>query len=120
MTAPASTSLCPLRYLLAECTTRSAPCSNGRVSAGVGTVLSTATRTPAEWASSHAAARSVICHIGFAGVSSHSSRVCPGRIADASAPGSVVSVNSTSRPQVSANSASHARTPKYRTRDTST
>ena len=119
-TAPASTSPCPLRYLLAECTTRSAPCSNGRVSTGVATVLSTATRTPAACASSQTAARSVTSHIGFAGVSVHSSRVRPGRIAAVTASRSVVSVNSTSRPQVSANSASHLRTPQYRTRETST
>ena len=41
-------------------------------------------------------------------------------MAAATAPGSVVSVNSTSRPQVSANSASHFRTPQYSTRETST
>ena len=45
-TAPASTSPCPFRYLVAECTTRSAPNSSGRVSTGVATVLSTATRDP--------------------------------------------------------------------------
>ena len=41
-------------------------------------------------------------------------------MAAATAPRSVVSVNSTSRPQVSANSASHFRTPQYRTRGTTT
>src|SRR5260370_728860 len=55
-TAPASTSLWPFRYLVAECTTRSAPCSNGRVSTGVATVVSTATRTPAACASAQTAA----------------------------------------------------------------
>ena len=62
----------------------------------------------------------MISHIGFAGVSTHSSRVRPGRIAVATAPGSEVSVNSTSSPQVRANSASHFRTPQYSTRETST
>ncbi len=119
-TAPASTSLWPLRYLVAECTTRSAPSSSGRVSTGVATVLSTATRTPAEWASSQTAARSVISHIGLAGVSTHNSRVRPGRIAACTAARSEVSVNSTSRPQVRPNSASHFRTPQYSTRETST
>src|SRR5206468_3490515 len=66
-TAPASTSPCPFRYLVAECTTRSAPNSNGRVSTGVATVLSTATRTPDACARSQTAARSVISHIGLAG-----------------------------------------------------
>ena len=119
-TAPASTSPCPFRYLVAECTTRSAPNSNGRVSTGVATVLSTATRTPAACARSHTAARSVISHIGLAGVSTQSSRVRPGRMAAATAARSPVSVNSTSRPQVRANSASHLRTPQYRTRETRT
>jgi hypothetical protein len=105
---------------VAECTTKSAPCSNGRVSTGVATVLSTATRTPAACASWQMAARSVISHIGLAGVSTHSSRVRPGRIAAATASRSVVRVNSTSGPQVRANSASHLRTPQYRTRETST
>ena len=105
---------------MAECTTRSAPSSSGLVSTGVATVLSTATRTPAEWASSQTAARSVISHIGFAGVSAQMSRVRPGRIAAWSAARSQVSVNSTSRPQVRPNSASHLRTPQYSTRETST
>jgi hypothetical protein len=72
------------------------------------------------WASVQTAARSVSSHMGFAGVSTHTSRVRPGRMADRSASRSVVSTNSTSRPQVSANSASHLRTPQYSTRDTST
>lgn len=86
--------------------------TTGRVSTGVATVLSTATRTPAACASAQTAARSVTSHMGLAGVSTHSSRVRPGRIAAATAPRSVVSANSTSRPQVRANSASHFRTPQ--------
>ena len=97
---------------VAECTTRSAPCSNGLVSTGVATVLSTATRTPAACTSAQIDARSVTSHMGLAGVSTHSSRVRPGRIAAATAPRSAVSANSTSRPQVRANSASHLRTPQ--------
>ena len=34
----------PLRYLVAECTTRSAPCSSGRCRIGEAKVLSTTTR----------------------------------------------------------------------------
>jgi len=120
VTSRVSSNVGPSGVRGAECTTRSAPCSNGRVSTGVATVLSTATRTPAAWPSSQTAARSVMSHIGLAGVSTHSSLVRPGRIAAATASRSVVSVNSTSRPQVSANSASHLRTPQYKTRETST
>ena len=42
--APATTSEWPLRYLVAECITMSAPSSIGRVSTGVATVESTASR----------------------------------------------------------------------------
>ena len=120
-TAPASTSPCPFRYLVAECTTRSAPNSNGRVSTGVATVLSTATRTPAACARSAGG--------GQVGDLPHRvGRASPPRAAGSGRAGSAaataarseVSVNSTSRPQVSANSASHLRTPQYRTRETST
>ena len=71
----------------------------GRVSTGVATVLSTATRTPAAWASSQMPARSVISHMGLAGVSTHSSRVRPGRMAELTASWSPVSTNSTSSPR---------------------
>ncbi|MNC92063.1 hypothetical protein D3C83_84260 [compost metagenome] len=37
---------CPPRYLVSECTTMSAPCSNGRHRYGVGTVLSTMSGAP--------------------------------------------------------------------------
>ena len=50
MRAPASMSLWPLRYLVAECMTMSAPCSIGRVSTGVAEVLSTPSTAPARWA----------------------------------------------------------------------
>src|SRR6266487_3188565 len=94
--------------------------AGGQHRPGVATVLSTATRATAEWASSQTAARSVISHIGFAGVSTQMGRVRPGRIAASTAARSQVSVNSTSRPQVRPNSASHLRTPQYSTRETST
>ena len=97
--APASTSLWPFRYLVAECMTRSAPSSSGRVSSGVGTVLSTATTAPAAWARPLSASMSLTAQVGFAGVSSQSRRVRPGRSAAWTAAGSVVSTKSTSRPQ---------------------
>ncbi len=37
----------PPRYFVAECTTMSAPCSNGRMRYGVAMVLSTTRGTPA-------------------------------------------------------------------------
>ena len=59
----------PLRYLVAECMTMSAPCSIGRVSTGDATVESTASSAPARWAMSAAAAMSVMPQVGLAGVS---------------------------------------------------
>src|SRR5882724_5840648 len=50
VSAPAITSLCPFKYFVAECMTRSAPRLSGRVSTGVAAVLSTASRAPPEWA----------------------------------------------------------------------
>src|SRR6266568_8979600 len=47
------------------------------------------------------------------------SRVRPGRIERSTASRSLESMNSTSRPHVNANSASHFRTPQYNTRETS-
>jgi len=63
------TSEWPLRYFVAECITTSAPSSIGRVNRGVAAVESTATSAPMERAISHAAAMSVMSHVGFAGVS---------------------------------------------------
>ena len=75
----------PLRYLVAECMTMSAPCSIGRVSTGVPTVESTASSAPARWAMSAAAAMSVTHQVGLAGVSIQTSLVAPGRTAAAMA-----------------------------------
>ena len=55
-------------------------CANGRVCTGVPTVVDGDPR-PAAWASSQTAAMSLTSQVGFAGVSIHSSRVRPGRIA---------------------------------------
>ena len=78
LSVPAITSECPFRYLVAECITMSAPSSKGRVSTGVATVESTATRAPAACAISQVAAMSVIVHSGFAGVSIQISLILPG------------------------------------------
>ena len=96
---PATTSECPFRYLVAACMTRSAPSASGRVSTGVATVESTASRAPAQCAISATAAMSLISHKGLAGVSSQTSRVRPGRTAAATAARSVVSTSSTATPQ---------------------
>ncbi len=92
----------------------------GLVSTVVATVLSTTRCTSVAWATLATAARSAMSHIGFAGVSTQISRVRPGRIERSTASRSLESMNSTSRPHVNANSASHFRTPQYNTRETST
>ena len=92
----------------------------GRVSTGVGTVLSTARRAPAACAISAAWAMSVMAQVGLAGVSSHTSRVRPGRMATSNAAPSEVSTNSTSSPQGSAKSTSHLRSAQYMTRGATT
>ena len=56
---------CPPRYLVAECTTMSAPCSIGRMRYGVGTVLSTISGTPTAWAASATARKSSTSSCGL-------------------------------------------------------
>jgi hypothetical protein len=86
----------PPKYLVSECTTKSAPSSSGRVATGVAKVESTTTsRTPAWRASPASAAMSPRRMIGLAGVSSHSILVC-GRMAAATWPASEVSTGVTS------------------------
>ena len=111
--APATTSLWPFRYLVAECITRSAPSAIGRVSTGVATVLSTASRAPASCASSAAAAMSVIAQVGLAGVSIQTSLVLPGRSAAAIASRSLASTRSTTRPRSRPKVVSQRRRPQY-------
>ena len=62
VSVPAITSECPFRYLVAACMTRSAPSASGRVSTGVATVESTASRAPTPCAISATAAMSLISH----------------------------------------------------------
>ena len=63
---------------------------------------------------------SVMVHSGFAGVSTHTSFVLPGRMAACTAAGSVMSINSTSRPQWVAKFISQLRSDQYITFGAST
>ena len=72
-TAPPTTSECPPRYLVVECTTASAPSSSGRWTTGVANVLSTATSAPC--LRSTTAAMSTTFSSGLVGVSTQISRV---------------------------------------------
>jgi hypothetical protein len=77
--APPTTSECPLRYFVDECTTAVAPSHSGRCSTGVAKVLSTTTGTPRGLR--HARTRAAMSNtlsIGLVGVSSHTILVGPG------------------------------------------
>jgi hypothetical protein len=113
--APATTSLWPLRYFVAECMTMSAPSSIGRVRIGVATVLSTARHAPARWAISAVAAMSVIGHVGLAGLSIQTSLVRPGCTAVASASIELASTKSTTIPPSAARLFNQLRRPQYMT-----
>src|SRR3546814_5035161 len=96
ITAPPTTSLWPLMYLVVECTTASAPKSViGVCSAGDRKVLSTTASAPARCAASMTKRRSVTRSSGLDGVSIHTT-LGAGSNAAASARGSVRSA-STSR-----------------------
>ena len=73
--APPTTSLCPPRYLVVECTTTSAPSASGCWRYGVAKVLSTTRIAPARGRARPTAARSQMRSIGFVGVSTHTTRV---------------------------------------------
>ena len=90
-TRPASTSLCPPRYLEALCTTMSAPCSMGRWKNGVISVLSTMEISSRARAQRQTFSMSVIFISGLVGVSSNTAFVTPGRNAASSASRSLVS-----------------------------
>ena len=113
--APATTSLWPFKYFVAECMTMSAPSSIGCVKTGVATVLSMARRAPAPWAISAAAAMSVIAHVGFAGLSIQISFVRPGCTTAASASVALASTKSTTTPRSAAELFSQFRSPQYMT-----
>ena len=74
-TAPPSTLPWPSRCLVAECTTKSAPSSIGRCSAGEHSTLSTASTAPAFFASAASAAMSATSPSGLEGVSRNRSFV---------------------------------------------
>ncbi len=93
--APAMTSEWPLRYLVAECMTMSAPSDSGLVKIGVATVESTQSTASALCAISDTAAMSVTVHSGLLGVSIQNSPVSPGRTAARTASRSEVSTKVT-------------------------
>ena len=95
-TAPPTTSLWPFRYLVVECTTRSAPKASGCCQPGDRKVLSTTTSAPQAWARALTAAMSVMRSSGLLGVSIHTSAAGCDRAA-ASAASSPKSTNSTCR-----------------------
>ena len=68
-TNPQMVSLCPERYLLPLCTTRSAPRVSGCWKAGERKVLSTINSSPASWAMAAQARMSVTFIMGLLGVS---------------------------------------------------
>ena len=72
-TAPPTTSLWPLTYLVVECRTRSAPNASGFCSAGDRNVLSTTASAPARCAASITRRRSVMRRSGLDGVSTSTS-----------------------------------------------
>ncbi len=94
-TTPRVASLWPAMALVAECTTRSTPCSRGRWPSGVAKVESTTVTGPAREPISSRSTRS---SRGLAGVSATTRVVFPGRTAAAKAPGSVASTKVTSMP----------------------
>ena len=65
----------PPRNFVAECTTMSAPCSNGRIRYGVAIVLSTMSGTPASCATSATSAMSRMLIFGLPMVSAKNSFV---------------------------------------------
>ena len=89
------TSEWPLRYLVAECMTMSAPSDSGFVKIGVATVESTQSTASTLWAISDTAAMSVTVHSGLLGVSIQNSPVSPGRTAARTASRSEVSTKVT-------------------------
>ena len=79
--APPTTSEWPPQYFVVECTTTSAPRVSGCWRYGEAKVLSTTSSAPASWATAASASMSPMLSSGLVGVSTHTSFVCPGRIA---------------------------------------
>src|SRR5678816_3165512 len=74
-TTPPTMSEWPLRYFVAECSTRSAPYSSGRCRIGEQNVLSTTKIKPCLRANAPTFARSTTVSIGLVGVSAQTMRV---------------------------------------------
>ena len=98
----------PLRYLVAECMTMSAPSSSGRCSIGEAKVLSTATSRPCFFAMAAIAAMSTIFSSGLVGVSIQTSLVF-GVIAASNAAASVRSTNENDNPALRVRTRSNRR-----------
>ena len=96
-TTPPVVSECPPRYFVAECSTRSAPCSSGRQITGGAMVESTTSSAPWRCAIAARAGRSATAVVGLARVSAYTIRV-PGRIAARTSSGSVMSTKSACTP----------------------
>ena len=97
MSAPPRPSEWPLRYLVVECITMSAPSASGLCSTGDRNVLSTLTSAPCAWAIFATAAMSVSTMSGLLGVSMCTSLVF-GFIAASTAARLLVSTYSISMP----------------------
>ena len=99
-------------YLVAECTTMSAPNLMGLHSMGEGTVLSMTKGTPWAWATSAMAAISKTTKLGLPKLSANTARVF-GRMAAANACGSVASTKVVVIPNFSKLTASIVTEPPY-------
>ena len=97
VTTPPVTSEWPPMYLVAECTTRSAPCSSGRQITGGARVESTTSSAPASCAISDSLRRSATAVVGLAIVSAYTILVV-GRMAAWTWSRSVMSTKSVSTP----------------------
>ena len=103
----------PARYLVAECTTMSAPSASGLHSSGLGTVLSMMSGTPCAWATSATAAMSSTTMLGLPKLSAYTARVL-GRMAAAKASGWVASTKVVSMPNLARLTASMVTEPPYK------
>ena len=111
-TAPPTTSLWPLMYLVVEWITKSAPNSIGVCSAGDRKVLSTTVNAPTACAASITKRRSVMRSSGFDGVSIHTTAGCVASVS-ASARGSVKSMVVSSNAPLAASALNRRQLPPY-------
>jgi hypothetical protein len=95
---PPVLSLWPPRYLVADCTTTSTPCSSGRTTAGEVNVASTTSWAPASCAMPARPGRSATDSVGLASVSAHTTAVS-GRTAARTASRSVPSTKVVDTPK---------------------